>query len=246
MADRSHPPSPRPKTVGIIGGIAPASTIEYYRSTVALYRERVPGGGYPPILINSIDLTRVLDLVGAQKLGELIDYLVEELTRLANGGAQFAVLASNTPHIVFDDLRRRSPIPLVSIVEAACRATHALGLMRVGLFGTRFTMQARFYADVFSRQGITVVVPTPDEQGAIHAKYMSELVEGIFLDETRARLLTIADRMTERDGIQGVILGGTELPLILRNVAGGKIPYLDTTRIHVEEIVALMLGNDAV
>jgi len=125
------------------------------------------------------------------------------------------------------------------------RATQALGLNRVGLFGTRFTMQARFYPEVFSRQGIVLVVPDPDDQDYIHDKYMSELVHGVFRADTRERLLAIADRLTEREGIQGLILGGTELPLILRDVADRTIPFLDTARIHVEQVVGHMLSEDA-
>src|SRR5574337_1214528 len=152
------------KTLGMIGGIAPESTIEYYRAIIALYRERKRDGSYPPIIINSIDLKKLLDLIGAQKLAEVAEYLVGEVTKLARAGADVGLLASNTPHIVFEDIRRRSPIPLISIVEATCRATQALGLNRVGLFGTRFTMQARVYPEVFSRQGITLVVPDSDDQ----------------------------------------------------------------------------------
>jgi aspartate racemase len=236
---------PKAKTVGIIGGIALASTIEYYRSIVALYRERTRDGSYPPLLIDSIDLQKVLDLVGRRKLADLADYVLDELTRLARAGAEFGVVASNTPHIVFDDLERRSPIPLISIVQATCRAADKLGVRRVGLVGTRFTMEASFYPEVFSRAGITVVLPDPDEQDYIHERYMSELVEGVFRAETRDRLLAIADRLTEREGIHALILGGTELPLILRDAAHRRIPYLDTTRIHVEEVVARMLSEDA-
>lgn len=233
------------KTLGIIGGIAPASTIEYYRSIVALYRERKPDGTYPPIIINSIDLKKLLDLISAKELAKVTEYLLDEVTKLTRAGADLGLLASNTPHIVFEDIRRRSPIPLISIVEATCQATQALALKRVGLFGTRFTMQGRFYPDVFSQQGITLSVPDLDDQDYIHDKYMSELVNGVFRDETRQRLLAIVDRLIEREGIQGLILGGTELPLILRDVSDRGIPFLDTTRIHVERAVAQMLSEDA-
>jgi aspartate racemase len=226
------------KPVGIIGGIGPESTVEYYRLTIASYRERTRDGSYPPIMINSIDLKNVLDLIGANELAKLTEYLVGEVQKLARAGADVGLLASNTPHIVFDDIRRRSPIPLVSIVEAACEAARALGLKHLGLFGTRFTMQGRFYPDVFSREGITLAVPEQDEQAYIHDKYMRELVSGIVLPETRARLLSIVDRLKEREHIQGLILGGTELPLILRDVTDRGIPFLDTTRIHVERALA--------
>ncbi len=229
------------KTIGIIGGIAPESTIEYYRLIIASYRAEKRDGSYPPIIINSINLKKMLDLIGANELAAVTEYLLAEVNKLARAGADLGLLASNTPHIVFEDIQRRSPIPLVSIVEAACEATKALGITRVGLFGTRFTMQGHFYAKVFAKQGITLVLPGLEEQEYIHDKYMSELVQGIFLAETRERLLAIADRLKEREGIQGLILGGTELPLILRDVADRGIPFLDTTRIHVECAVAQML-----
>ena len=136
------------KTLGIVGGIAPESTIDYYRRIIALYRERTRDGSYPPIVITSIDMKRMLDLIDAGKLPEVTEYLLIEILRLAKAGADVGMLASSTPHLVFDDLRRRSPIPLVSIVEAACDAARSLGIGRVGLFGTRFTMQARFYPEV--------------------------------------------------------------------------------------------------
>lgn len=233
------------KTLGIIGGIAPESTIEYYRLIIALYREQKRDGSYPPIIINSIDLKKMLDLISARELAGVTEYLLGEVTKLAHAGADLGLLASNTPHIVFEDIRRQSPIPLVSIVEATCQATQALALKRVGLLGTRFTMQGRFYPEVFSRQGITLRVPDLDDQDYIHDKYMSELVHGVFRDETRQRLLAIVDRLIEREGIQGLILGGTELPLILRDVSHRGIPFLDTTRIHVERAVAQMLSEGA-
>jgi len=230
------------KTVGIIGGIGPESTIEYYRLIIASYRERKQDRSYPQIVINSIDLKRMLELIGANELAQVTRYLVGEIHKLEKAGADFGVLASNTPHIVFDEIRRRSPIPLISIVEAACGAVKTLGLKRVGLFGTRFTMQGRFYPDVFSREGITLVVPGRDEQEYIHDKYMSELVNGIILPETREQLLAIVDRLEEQEKIQGLILGGTELPLILKEVANRGIPFLDTTGIHVKRIVEELLA----
>jgi len=230
------------KTIGIIGGIAPESTIEYYRLIIASYREQKRDGSYPSIIINSIDMKKMLDLIAANELAGVTEYLLGEMKKLALAGADLGLLASNTPHIVFADIQRQSPIPLVSIVEATCEATKALRIKKVGLFGTRFTMQGRFYPEVFSRQGITIVAPDLDDQDYIHDKYMSELVHGVFLAETRERLLTIVDRLKDEDGIQGLILGGTELPLILRDVADRGIPFFNTTKIHVERAVAQMLA----
>jgi aspartate racemase len=230
------------KTLGIIGGIAPESTIEYYRLIITSYRIQIPDGSYPPLVINSINLKKMLDLIGANELAQVTEYLLSEVRRLARAGADFGLLAANTPHIVFEDIQRESPIPLISIVQSACEAARDLKLKRVGLFGTRFTMQGQFYPEVFSRYGITLVVPDLDEQDYIHDKYMSELVNGIFLPETREELLQIAERLKERMDIEGLILGGTELPLILRDVDDRGIPFLDTTKIHVKDAVAQMLS----
>jgi aspartate racemase len=230
------------KTVGIIGGIGPESTIEYYRQIVATYREAKPDGSYPAIVINSIDLKKMLDMIAANELDQVTSYLVEEVHRLARAGAELGLLASNTPHIVFDETSRQSPIPLISIVQTACAAAKALGLNRLGLFGTRFTMQGRFYPAVFQREGIVLIVPTEAEQTFIHDKYMNELLNGVFLPDTRARLLTIVDRLIEQEHIQGLVLGGTELPLILRDTMHRGIPFLDTTRIHVKALVAQLLA----
>jgi len=230
------------KTVGIIGGVGPESTIEYYRFIIAGYRERKGDGSYPSIIINSVDLNQLIAWMNANELDKAAEYLVHEIEGLAREGADFGALASNTPHIVFDQIRARAPIPLISIVESARDAVQALGINRVGLFGTRFTMQGRFYPEVFSRAGINLIVPDEAEQNYIHEKYMGELLNNIFLPETREGLLAIVDRMRNRDCVEAVIVGGTELPLILRDAGDKGIPLLDTTRIHVERIVEGLLS----
>jgi len=230
------------KTVGIVGGIGPESTIEYYRQIISLYRERKADGSYPQIVINSIDMTEMLDMIGADQLAEVTAYLVGQVKKLADAGADFGLLASNTPHIVFDDIRAGSPLPLISIVEETCKKAQGLGLTKVGLFGTKFTMQGPTYTRVFSKHGIVIVVPTPRDQDYIHEKYMSELVNGVILAETKARLLEIIGALKAGRDIQGLILGGTELPLILQDTDDPDIPFLDTTLIHVEAVVDRLLG----
>ena len=230
------------KTVGIVGGIAPESTIEYYRQIIDAYRQQSSAGNYPSILINSINLTKMIELITGNELAAVTEYLLAALDKLARAGADFAVLASNTPHIVFDEVRARSALPLISIVEAACAEAETLGLKRIGLFGTRFTMQATFYREVFSRAGIQIVLPNEAEQDYNHSHYMDELINGIFLPETRIRLLQIVDQLKERSQVEGVILGGTELPLILREDEHNGVPFLDTTKIHVKQIVAELVA----
>jgi len=230
------------KTVGILGGIGPESTVDYYRGIIAAYRQQKPDGSYPSILINSISVSKLLGWMDAGQLSNVIDYLVDELQKLIRAGADFGIVAANTPHIVFDDVQRRSPIPLISIVEATCAEAKKQAIRRLGLLGTRFTMQASFYPDVFRREGITVVVPDEAEQAYIHEKYVGELLANRFLPETRDRLLKIIQRMKEQEQIQALILGGTELPLLLREKTACGMPLLDTTQIHVQAVVAALLA----
>jgi len=227
---------------GIIGGIGPESTIEYYRFIIEEYRQQRGTEDYPSLVINSVNLNRLVKFFEAGELGEVTKYLATEIQRLAQAGADFGALSANTPHVVFEDVQKQSPIPLISIVEATREEAKNLGLKKVALFGTRFTMQGAFYPKVFSRAGITLVTPLPDEQSYLHDKYMNELVKGVFLDETRKRMLSIAERMKREERIEGLILGGTELPLILRGSGDLQIPFLDTTRIHVRSIVARLLS----
>lgn len=230
------------KTLGIIGGIGPESTIDYYRLFVSIYREHRPDGGYPPLLINSIDLARALQLVGSGDLEGLAAYMLEEIHRLARAGATHGLLSSNTPHIVFEQIEGASPIPLISIVETACRAAVERKLKRVGLFGTRFTMQGGFYQKVFGREGIEVAIPESGDQTFIHDTYLNELVNGIVRPETRERYIAIAQRMKAEQGIEALILGGTELPLLLRGAIGIGVMLLDTAHLHVERAVAELLS----
>ena len=226
----------------MIGGVGPESTIDYYGSIIARYRKAKADGSYPQFVINSIDLNKGRSLIEVGNLTGLIQYLVEELEKLARAGAQFGLIAANTPHLVFDELQHVSPIPLISIVDATAKVAKRLGLKRVGLFATTFTIKAGFFAKTFSRYEIEVVNPEPNEQEFIHDKYMNELVEGIFLDDTRDGLLAIVDKMARDHKVDGIVLGGTELPLILRDESHNGIPLLNTTKIHVEAAVAEMLS----
>lgn len=228
------------RTLGLIGGIGPESTIEYYRLLIAGYRENA-NGAYPSIIINSIDLKQLLAWMEAGELDKAADYVSGEIERLHRAGADLAALCSNTPHIVFDELRQRSRIPLVSIVESACERVLALRLNTVGLFGTRYTMQAPFYANVFRKAGIKLVTPDEDEQTFIHDRYMNELLNNLFLPATRSQILAIADALKSRHKVEAIILGGTELPLLMREKQHNSLLLLDTTRIHVEALLRELL-----
>lgn len=223
------------RMLGLIGGIAPESTIAYYRQLVEGFRQRDPGH-YPRIVINSIEMTSMRLLVEAGDLEGLTKFLAAEIAILAAAGAELGAFASNTPHLVFEAVARQSAIPLVSIVEVTAAHVARLGLRRVGLLGARFTMEAPFYPEVLGARGISVVTPPREDRDEIHRIYFDELVHGDFRPESRAVLLAIIERLHERENVEAVILGGTELPLILEE-GSAVVPLLDTTRIHVAALL---------
>jgi aspartate racemase len=225
----------------MIGGTGPESTVEYYRRLIAAYRARKAGGHAPAVIINSIDNKNLIDWFTANELAQITDFLADEIERLARAGADFALIAAVTPHLVFDQLQQRARIPLLSIIEATADAASKAHLRRLALFGTRFTMQATLFPEAFARRGMTIVVPNAEEQAFIHEKYMGELFVGTILAETRAALYGIAETMKHRNNVDGLILGGTELSLILRESTAADLHVLDTTQIHVEAAVEWML-----
>ncbi len=222
-------------TLGMIGGLGPESTIDYYRRILETW-ERVEPGTAPSIVIDSLDVQRALRLVGTDRPG-LVDYLLASLRRLAGAGVDFAVMTANTPHIVFDDLVARSPVPLLSIVEVCAEEARGRGLGRLALLGTRFTMEGPFYPEVCARHGIAVVAPDDADRAWVHEKYIEELLRGEFRDDTRQRFIALVGRLRDEEGVEGVILGGTELPLLLSMPVIADLPALDTTALHVAAIV---------
>ena len=225
----------------MIGGLGPESTIDYYRSILARCRARTRDRGYPHVIINSLDPDKAIAMLDASRLDDLTDYLAAALEQLVHAGANFAFIAANTPHLVFDQVQDRSAIPILSIVRATSDHAKALGLKNVGLFGTGFTMRASFYPQEFQRAGISLVMPKEPEREYIHIKYIGELLKNQFLPETRTEILRIAHRMKAEDGVEAIVLAGTELPLLLRDSGTAGIEFLDTTMIHVEAIVDELL-----
>jgi aspartate racemase len=229
------------KTLGVVGGIGPESTIEYYRLLIAAYQKHMGEKTQPHIVINSIDVYRGLAFLDDNRPDLLADYFVQAVRTLADAGADFAIISANTPHLVFPQVQARTPLPLLSIVEAASVEARKRGITRIGLLGTRFTMQAQFYPDVFTRAGMDIVVPSEADLAYVHDKYINELLKGVVLPESRDGLLRIIARMKEEDHIEAVLLAGTELPLILKGETVHGIPLLDTTKIHIEAAINRLL-----
>ena len=230
------------KSLGIVGGIGPESTIEYYRFILDGYRARVSDNSAPHIIIDSIDVNRGIAMLDANDLAALADYVSESVERLTRAGAEIALIAANTPHIVFEEVQRRSTIPMISLVQATCERASAPGFKKLALLGTGFTMRGKFYPEVFARAGIELVTPNDEEKEFIHRAYLGELLKNVFLPETRDRIITIINRMRAEDAIEAVILAGTELPLLLRGAEPEGLPFLDTTLIHVDAAVNAIMA----
>ena len=229
------------KTLGIVGGLGPESTIEYYRFVLDGYRARVTDGSAPHLIIDSLDVNRGIAMLDANDLVSLANYLSASIERLARAGAEIALIAANTPHLVFDEVARQAPIPMLSIVQATCDRAGWLGFKRLGLLGTGFTMGAKFYLEVFGRAGIELAVPNESERSVIHQIYIEELLKNTFSPESRAAIIDIIERLRRETGIAAVILAGTELPLLLRGAEPAGLTFLDTTLIHVAAAVEAIM-----
>ena len=230
------------RVLGIVGGTGPESTVDYYRSLVATWRARRPDGSYPRVVINSIEAGRVFQNLAAADFGAVGRDLGPAVARLAAAGCQRALLASNASHLAFDQIEPPPSIPMIHIVDAARDAATSDGHRRLGLLGTSFVMESDLYPTRFGAAGLDVIVPTPEERELVHGIYFGELVQGIVRDESRAALSAVVAAMRDRDRIDGVVLGGTELALILTEPTCAGVPVLNTARIHVDAAVDWLLG----
>jgi aspartate racemase len=221
--------------VGIVGGLGPESTIDYYRRTIAVWQEIAPGSA-PEIVIDSLDVDLGIRLVGHDRPA-LAEYLLASVYRLERAGADFVVMAANTPHVVFDSVAARAPVPMLSIVATCASEASRRGFRRLGLLGTRFTMEASLYPDVFAMHALEIAVPVEADRAWLHERYIGELLRGDFRNGTRDGVLALVRRMKEREQLDALILGGTELPLLLRDDTVEGLPILDTTELHVRAIV---------
>src|SRR3954470_8821889 len=221
-------------TAGLVGGLGPESTIDYYRRILQVWQKDTPQSS-PSLLIDSLDVTKGLWLVQNDRPG-MVQYLADSLRRLAGGGASFIAMTAKTAHVVCDELMPLSPVPMLSIVEVCADEAARLGLKRLGLLGTRFTMEGSFYPAVFKRRGIEIVAPKEAERLQLHERYIGQLLKGDFRDETRDGVVALITRLRDEDRVDGIILGGTELPLLLRSPSVAGLPTLDTTALHVDAI----------
>jgi aspartate racemase len=223
------------KIVGLVGGLGPESTIDYYRRILQVWAQSDPDSS-PSIVIDSLDVQVGLRLV-ANDVPAMTDYIAGSIRRLEGAGVDFIAMTANTAHITFDELAARARVPLLSIVETCALEAQRRGLKRLGLLGTRFTMAAPFYPTVFARRDIQVFPPNEAERLWLHDRYVGQLLKGDFRDETREGVQQLVRQLRDRHQLDGIIFGGTELPLLLRADVVEGLPALDTTALHVDAIV---------
>lgn len=223
--------------IGIIGGIGPESTVAYYRLLIKRFRSKLATNNYPEILLHSIDMTEMLNYVYDDQLDELVEFLKIKIAVLEKSGVDYVALASNTPHLVFDKLVNSVNVKMISIVEETCKVISESGIKKVGLLGTKSTMSKGFYQQVGEQYGIKMIIPSEENQNYVHDKYMGELVFNQIIPDTKQQLIRIVDGLQTRESIEGMVLGGTELPLILRQEDFEVLKVFNTTEIHVNAIL---------
>jgi len=221
------------KKIGILGGLTPESTVTYYQHIVRQYQELFGDHGYPEIIVYSVSFQRFEDWMGEEDWESIEEALLDGLRSLDAAGAEFAVIATNTMHILFDELQERSPIPLISIIDATAEAVKREGMDKVGLLGTRFTMEKPFYQEGLARHGIEVIVPEKSDRDYINKVIFEELSRGLLRSESRDGFLRIIEGLMER-GAQGIVLGCTEIPLLV-TPEHTAVKLFDTATIHAEK-----------
>lgn len=224
------------KKVGIVGGMGPESTIPYYHDIVYGVQELVGKDYFPKLTIESINVFDVLEYCRLEKYDELTNYLEEAIHNLCKCHVDFIVLAANTPHIVYDRLVKHIEIPIISIVEETVTYAKKKQMKKIGLLGTRYTMEGEYYKAPFIRENIYIVVPKEDEITYVSKKISEELEYGIINEETRKEFYSIIQRMVNEDKIEGIILGCTELPLLIED-AHCPVSCLDSMDIHIKAII---------
>jgi len=221
-----------PKRIGILGGMSPESTSEYYEYITHTYTERFGDYGYPEIIIYSVSFQPYVDWPNEDRWDLVAQGLSKAAQSLEAAGADFIIIATNTMHLVFDQVQASVSVPMLSLLDAVGKAILGRGMETVGLLGTQFTMEKTFYRDRLARKGITVLVPDASDREVVNDVIYDELVSGQVCDESRARFVAIIMKLAAR-GAEGVILGCTEIPLLV-NEADAGIPLFDTTAIHAE------------
>ena len=229
------------KKIGILGGLSPESTVAYYQYLTHTYTERYGDYGYPEIVIYSVSFQPYVDWPAQDRWDLVAEGLSAAANKLVAAGADVVLIATNTMHLVFDEVQARVPVPMLSLLDAVAEAVGAQGMTTVGLLGTRFTMEKPLYPGALARHGIDVLVPDPEDRAFVNQVIYDELVAGQIRGESREGFVRIIHKLRDR-GAEGVILGCTEIPLLVSEADAG-LPLFDTTAIHAEAALRYACGE---
>ena len=224
------------KKIGIIGGLSPESTVSYYLHITRTYVERFGDYGYPEIIIYSVNLENYHQWRRRNRWDLIAGDMIVLAQRLRQAGADFGLIATNTMHKVFDIVQNAVDLPLIHLIDATVATIKEMEICTVGLLGTRYTMNDGFYEDRLSENGLETIVPEERDQDIIHRIIVEELVRGRIISASKRRCLEIIENM-KNAGAKGVILGCTEIPLLVKQ-DDCSIPIYYTAVIHAEEALA--------
>ncbi|MCL1982147.1 MAG: amino acid racemase [Clostridiales bacterium] len=233
------------KKLGLVGGVGPESTLVYYKRINDEYRQRAEktaiSGDNPPMVIDSLNLADAYNLSVREDWGNFAELFIRSIRTLHGAGAEFAAISANTAHIVYDEIQAKSPIPVIGIIDEACKFMKAKGCEKVVVFGTWFTMVSDMYPKACAKYGIQAIMPSEEDRHRIHNIIFPNLEAGIVLEEDKKTMLEIAERTLESHQADALVLGCTELQLIIKENDLDTL-LIDTTETHIEAIVREILG----
>jgi len=228
------------KKVGLIGGIGPASTLDYYMGIINGYMRKTKDINYPEIVIYSVNMTEMISNIEKDSWDKVIIQLTQAIKNLSVAGAEFAAIASNTPHLVFDEVKKQSPLPIISIVEETCKHIKEAQYQSALTIGTLFTMKSGLYSNPLKKYGIASLLPSENDQKEIYSIFYPNLENGIVIAEDKEKMLKIVSRIIKEQNADSLILGCTEFPLMIKQ-EDLTTPVINTTQIHIDSIVNYMI-----
>ena len=223
------------KKIGLVGGIGPASTVEYYLGIIKKCRIEQRGNVYPEIVIDSVNMLQHDKVLVENDYDKLAHYLLRSLSNLKAAGAELAAIPANTEHIVWNMVHSKFPLPVISIVEATIREIKRKGFKNVLVFGTMFTLKSRLYENALNNQGITAIIPSGNDISTIDSLIYPNMENGIIIPADKQKLVKMAEKYISEKNADSILLGCTELPLAI-TYCDVSVPILNTTEIHINEI----------
>jgi len=227
------------KKIGLIGGLGPASTMAYYKGIIDKYKEKTGKIIHPEIIIYSVDMITMTQLIDQKRWDVIINQFIDILEIFSKAGIDLAVITSNTFHQVFDTVYSNTPVPMLSIVDEACKYIKKSGLRRVLTIGTIFTMKDRLYTDSLEKIGVVSLLPSEKDQRKIHSLFFPNLQNSVIIPEDKEKIITLVNQIIKDQNADSLLLGCTELPLMIKP-DDINIHLIDTMKIHIDSIISYL------